>query len=314
MKPFARHVAFGVVTLFMIVIVTLPIVLLFHALTASAPSVGTDTISSSTPTVSVQGNTFHSGRKLSEDTVSLAKADSTSAYSAVESRGGSFISLDDGNTYGVWWQPTGFDVNTDTVVVSLGGHAGWATKDFDVWYPEISSRHYAFFSLQWWLGKSLETNGYYEPTEMYDMIRQVLVQKGVPAGHVIFQAYSMASARSYIITALDRGAGHYFGVTIANSGVWESDYTPNAPMIDGAFGNQPLEGTRFILYCAVHDEEHPDWNSCQAMDETESVIMTYGGTIDLYIKDQTGSHGSFMVNRENVRAALDVADGIISGS
>lgn len=255
---------------------------------------------------------FVSGRKLSDTTLSLAKADPKSSYDDVAKYGGTFTSLDRGNTFGVWWQPEDFDAANDTVLVSLGGHAGWATRDFSVWYPHIAERGYGFLTLQWWLGRSLENAGYYEPEEMYAMIRQVLAEKGIPPGHVIFQGYSMGSARSYGITALDSVGGKYFAVTISNSGVWEDDYPITADIIAGKYGAQPFAGIDWILYCAVNDEEHPDWNKCEKMDTTQTNIEKYGGKVDLYIKDETGSHGSFMVNSDNVRRALDVADDILS--
>ncbi len=255
---------------------------------------------------------FSSGKKLTDSTQSLAKADPKSSYDFVEQNGGTFVSLDNGNTYGVWWQPEDFDIQNDTVLVSLGGHAGWATRDFNVWYPHIAERGYGFFTLQWWLGRSLENSGYYEPEEMYAMIRQVLLEKGVPPGHVIFQGYSMGSARSYGITALDSVGGKYFAVTISNSGVWEDGYPMNADILSGTYGASPFAGIDWILYCAVNDEEHTDWNGCEKMDQTKVKIESFGGKVDLYIKDENGSHGSFMVNPENARKALDVADSILS--
>lgn len=255
---------------------------------------------------------FISGRTIADSTLNLAKADPKSSYNAVAKNNGTIINLDEERNYGVWWQPDDFDPATDTVLVSLGGHGGWATRDFSIWYPHISERGYGFFTLQYWLGKSLEKDGYYEPEEMYAMIRQVLVEKGIPEGHVIFQGYSLASARSYGITALDSVGGKYFAVTISNSGVWEDNYPINADILSGKFGPQPFTGIDWILYCAVNDEEHLDWNGCEKMDQTQTKIEKYGGKVDLYIKDEVGTHGSFMVNSENVRKALDVADSILS--
>lgn len=278
-----------------------------------ATTVPVATPPSSTPTPSSTAVApFVSGKKLTDTTLDLAKADPKSSYDFVAQNDGTIISLDDGNTYGVWWQPTDFDPATDTVLVSLGGHGGWATRDFSVWYPHISERGYGFFTLQWWLGRSLENEGYYEPEEMYAMIRQVLAEKGIPPGHVIFQGYSMGSARSYGITALDSVGGKYFALTISNSGVWEDDYPINEDIAEGKYGTQPFAGIDWILYCAVNDTEHPDWNKCEAMDETQTKIEKYGGKVDLYIKDEAGTHGSFMVNADNARRALDVADEILS--
>lgn len=278
----------------------------------SVPTAGVSQETLTPPVASTAFAPFVSGKKLTDTTLNLAKADPKSSYDFVTENNGEFVNLDAGNTYGVWWQPTDFHPATDTVLVSLGGHGGWATRDFNVWYPHISERGYGFFTLQWWLGRSLENEGYYEPEEMYAMIRQVLAEKGIPPGHVIFQGYSMGSARSYGITALDSVGGKYFALTISNSGVWEDNYPINAEIAAGKYGAQPFAGLDWILYCAVHDEEHPDWNACEKMDTTQTNIEKYGGKVDLYIKDEVGTHGSFMVNADNARRALDVADEILS--
>ena len=283
---------------------------------AAVPSeiVSEQTSASPVPSVpSTKVTPFVSGRILGDTTLAHALLDDPDeSYESVVQNGGTIVSLDNANTFGVWWQPEGFNPATDTVLVSLGGHGGWATRDFSIWYPHISERGYGFFSLQYWFGESLESSGYYEPEEMYAMIRQVLAQKGIPPGNVIFQGYSMGSARSYGITALDSVGGKYFAVTISNSGVWEDNYPINADIRSGKYGAQPFAGMHWVLYCAVNDEEHLDWNKCEKMNTTQTTIEKYGGEVDLYIKDELGGHGSFMMNPENARRALDAADTILS--
>lgn len=313
MRPRLHHVLVFTIAVLLVTAFSLPVIMLYNWSnvqevdgSSGDSDVGSDIVS---PSVA-----FHSGRFLEEDTLTLAKADPKSAYTSVEAHGASMIDLDDGNTYGVWWEPEGFDPAHDVVLVSLGGHAGWATKDFDVWYPEIVDRGYAFFSLQYWLGRTNVSSGYYEPEEMYAMIRQVLIEKGVTPGHVIFQGYSMGSARSYGITALDHVNDQFFALTISNAGVWEDDYPINAKIMSGDFGETPFAGIHWMLYAVADDQEHPEWNGYEAMNETKEKIDQYGGTVDLYIQDDDGSHGSFMIDRSNVRQALDVADTIVMGS
>lgn len=245
-----------------------------------------------------------------DDVLSLAKTAEEASYQQALDAGAEIIPVDDGRSFVVWWQPEGFDPATDTTVVSLGGHAGWATRDFVVWKDILNERGYGFLSVQWWFGRSLEPAGYYKPNMIYGLIRDALREKGVAPGNAIFQAYSMGSANSYAVTAFDRWEGDgFFAVTIANSGVYESDFPPNAKI--PTYDDLPFDGTNWIFYCAVNDEEHPDWNKCEAMDETRSWVESLGGTTGLYLKDEDGGHGSFMIDTPNVSQALDVAESMV---
>jgi len=255
------------------------------------------------------------------DVLKLAKTDEkdggAEAYEFTESKDAEIIPVDNDMSYMVWWEPEGFDVTTDTVVVSLGGHGGWAVKDFEVWYPVVSERNMAYLSLQWWFGRSLENEGYYEPDQIYRLIAEQLKEKGVPAGHVIFQGYSMGGARSYGVSLYDKTCGNnYFGVNIANSGPWENDYPIYAQILSGAYGDKPFENTHWILFCGATDineySKTPELaNVCDGMKATQSTLTQFGATVDLFIKDPQGDHGSFMINTDNVNEGMDEAEKLL---
>lgn len=249
------------------------------------------------------------------DVLALAQQKSQEAYNFTQGHGAQIIPVDDNKSYVVWWQPDGFNPTTDTVVVSLHGHGEWAIKDFEVWYPELTKRHYAYLGVQWWFGRSLEPDGYYEPDQIYSIITKQLAAQGIPKGNIIFQGFSMGSARSYAITLLDHLCGaDYFGVTISNAGQWEDDYNSNVDVLAGKYGSSPYAGTHWILFCGVKDDnEHATFsfsNVCDGMTYTQDVLTKYGGTVDLFLKDPDGDHGSFMINPDNRTIALDLADTI----
>lgn len=240
------------------------------------------------------------------DVLNLAKTSSDSTYDEAVAAGAQIIPVDNNRSFVVWYAPSDFDPKTDTVLVSLHGHGGWATKDFTVWKPLLDSRHYAYVGIQWWFGRSLESEGYYKPDMIYGLIRDELVAQGIPPGHVIFEAFSMGSANSYAVTAFDRWeSSQYFAVTISNAGPYESDFPPNAKI--PTYSEKPFEGVHWILYCAGKDEEH----GCDKFSGTKTFLDSMGATIDLFIQDPTGGHGSFMINPSNANKALDVADGLI---
>lgn len=250
------------------------------------------------------------------DVQSLAEKNSAESYAFVEKNGAEIIPVDDGKSFAVWWQPDGFDSANDTVLLSLHGHGEFATKDFEVWYPTVKERGYAFVGIQWWFGRSLESNGYYDESQMYDIIQSVLESKGIPAKHVIFQGFSMGGARSYGVTMRDHLCGSgYFAVSIANSGPWEDDYPLYKKVLDGEYGEKPLDSTHWVLFCGGKDiNENPSnsalSNVCDGMQATQTRLEQFGAIVDLFIKDQSGDHGSFMKNSENTKKALDVAETI----
>jgi hypothetical protein len=254
------------------------------------------------------------------DVQNLAKTDKEdgNAYTFAEDNGAQIIPVDNGMSFAVWWQPEGFDITKDTVVVSLHGHGSWATQDFKVWYPRLTERKVAYLGLQWWFGRSLENEGYYEPDQIYRLIAEELKAKGVPVGHVIFEGFSMGGARSYGVNLYDHLCGdNYFGVNIANSGPWENDYPLYAKILSGIYGEKPFEDTRWILFCGETDvNEHPSTpelaNVCTGMTATQTTLTSLGATVDLFIKDPTGDHGSFMINADNVNEAMDEAEKILA--
>lgn len=245
------------------------------------------------------------------DVLALTKKDSATSYRFTEGHGAEIIPVNDNTSYVVWWQPDGFDPSTDTVLVSLGGHGGFAVKDFEVWYPQVSEREYAYLGVQWWFGRSLENFGYYDDQQIYKIIKEQLQVQGIPPGHVIFQGFSMGSARSYAVAMYDHECGEqWFGVNIANAGVWEDDYPLYTDVVKGVYGDTLLEDTHWILFCAGQDEEHPD--ACSKKQHTEERIQQFGGIIDLSFEDPDGEHGSFMKDSENSDRALDIAEEILA--
>lgn len=253
-------------------------------------------------------------RHLEDSALTLAKADNPDAYTFTTSHNAEIVSLDQGNTYGVWWQPENFDPATSTIIVSLHGHGGWATQDFSVWYPNLAQRNYAYFGLQWWLGRSLENDGYYDIPEMYELIVTGLKEKGITSGNIVFQGFSMGGARSYGVALLDKlSANPLFDVSIANSGPWEDNYPMYADVLAGKYGEQPFAGTTWMLFCGAKDvNEHPQTpeltNVCDGMDHTNDVLTQYGGTVAYFLKDPAGEHGSLMRLQSNFDAMFDEVD------
>lgn len=242
-----------------------------------------------------------------DDILELSEKQEPAAMKFVREKGGSFFPVSSGRSFVVWWAPEGFDAKRDPVLVSLHGHAGWAAKDFEVWYPYLKERKFAYLGIQWWFGRSMEIFGYAEPREIVRWAREALEQRGIPKKHAVLQGFSMGSANSYAVTFIDRRQTEpYFAVTISNAGQLEDDYPPNRGFLSGPQSDRPFAGARWILYCGEKDPQH----GCGPMKETREKLESLGAVIDAFIDDPQGDHGGFM-RRKHAGYALDLSEKIM---
>lgn len=244
-----------------------------------------------------------------DEILALAERFEPAASGFAAKTGAEITPTRDGRSYTLWWQPSGFIPERDTVFVSLHGHGGWAQKDFEVWHPHLKGRGYAFLAIQWWYGRSMESIGYAKPREIYGWIREALEARGIPKRRVIFEGFSMGSASSYAVTFIDRRQPEpYFALTISNAGEMAEDFPPNRGFLDKRDGPMPFAGAHWILYCGEKDEQRKE--SCEKMQWTKDQLEERGATVDLFIRDPEGGHGGFM-NPKVLEPALDLADRIV---
>lgn len=206
----------------------------------------------------------------------------------------------DNRAFSIWWQPSATSTPAATIV-TLHGHASYATDDFYLWQPYAQARGYAVLALQWWFGGGEATSDYYQPQDMYPLIAALLTEKGISPGTVLFTGFSRGSAVSYAMTVLDAVRGRrYFGMTLSNAGGAATDYPPNQEIEAGVYGNKPFSGVKWGMYCGEKDPG----SVCAAMNDARAWVTRHGATVVLYIDDPDGDHGGFMLNSANVETAL----------
>lgn len=238
-------------------------------------------------------------------TLEMAKRMDAQSFSRLANMGALIEETSDRKSFVVWDAPKQFDPATGVVLVTLHGHQSWASKSAVVWEDEVRARGWAHLAVQWWYGRSDDTQGYARPSEIYPWMVEALRRHGVQPGRVIFQGFSRGSAISYAMTFLDRqNTAPYVAVTISNSGSMTDDYPPNRAFLSGDAGEQPFAHTHWILYCAERDQEQQ--NACDRMAWGAQQIQRLGGAVELFIRDPQGPHGGFM-RQPNLKQAMDLA-------
>ncbi len=214
---------------------------------------------------------------------------------------------EDGKSFLVEWLPRSARADESPyIVVTIGGHSTFAFDDFFVWHPFLKNRKFGFLALQWWLGENQQTAGYLTPEQMYAILSTEFKRLNIQPGHVLLHGFSRGSANTYALAALDRKSGqNYFGMIIANAGGMTSNYPPNREIDAGAYGELPLEGTRWITFAGAKDPQ-PEQSGIPAMRETAKWIEKHGGSVVLAIEDSKSGHGGFHMNPKNAAQALDL--------
>jgi len=232
-----------------------------------------------------------------------AQASNAARYQFALSNNAEIRNTSDNKAFTLWWQPSA-TTPPSGVIVTLHGHDSFATDEFYLWQPYAQSRGYAILALQWWFGVGEALTDYYQPQEMYPIIRSLLTEKGIQPGAVLFHGYSRGSANSYGVTALDVASGNpFFTMTLSNSGGAATDFPFNKQIDAGAYGAKPFNGIQWVMYCGEKDPD-PSINGCPAMNAAKDWVTQYGATVKLLIDDPNGNHGGFMTNSSNVNTAL----------
>jgi len=242
-----------------------------------------------------------------------AKVEAPERYDFAVAKGAQFVPTSDGRSFYVMWTPKDFEsAARRPMIITLHGHGSWALDEFYLWQPYAEQRGYGIIALQWWFGDGEAVSDYYQPDEIYAIFEKGLKDQRIEPGKALFHGFSRGSANSYAVTAIDRQASRFFGLTISNSGGMVSNYPPNIDIINGKYGAVPFEGAHWVMYCGEKDT-NPSRDGCVAMQAARDSVTGLGATVDLLIDDPARGHGGFHSEPANVNRALDVFEQLIGG-
>lgn len=213
------------------------------------------------------------------------------------------IPTSDGQSFLVVWKATKAPTRW---IVTLHGTQGFATDDLAIWYPRLKDRDVGLVCVQWWLGEGNAINAYYTPMQIYHEIDLALQKLGVQPGKAMLHGFSRGAANSYAVVALDAGRGrHYFSLAVASSGGVALEYPPTKAILNGDYGQRPLQGTRWITAAGARDP-HPDRDGVDGMRRTVDWLKQQGATVLESIEDPDEGHGALQRNPKNIQRVLDL--------
>ena len=211
----------------------------------------------------------------------------------------------DGQSFLAIWRATGTNTPKHWIV-SLHGTEGFATDDLALWNSHLKGRDVGLICVQWWLGSGDTPASYYTPQQINREIDLVLKKLGAQTNSVMLHGFSRGSANSYAVVALDAGRGrHWFSLAVASSGGVGLDYPPTRAILDGAYGEHPLRGTRWVTAAGARDP-HPDRDCIPGMKRAAAWLKEQGAIVELSIEDPDEGHGALKLNPQNVRRVLDL--------
>ncbi len=245
----------------------------------------------------------------SDRLIDLARSGAPHRYESALRQGAKILPTPDGRSFYLLWLPpadasAGNPSETPPIIVTLHGHGSWAFNELALWHDHAAQHGYGVLAIQWWFGKGESPHDYYTPDELYPILETILKQQGVGPGRALLHGFSRGASNTYALTALDVAAGNrFFGLTVANSGGASENYPPNVAMTEGRFGEAPLRGSWWLLFCGGRDE-HPDRDGCPAMHRTATWIEHLGGPVEPVLEDPEAGHGGFHRTPAHVESAL----------
>lgn len=246
------------------------------------------------------------GQPLSETSMDyLNYGQTTTSYTTVTAKGAKIVNLAEEKSFFTWYVPPTVDKGRIMVVVHGTGGTGYDEVkdelDFAAQYGYIP------LGIQW-LDKSAGT--YFSGEQVYRIITKALNHlknvQGYDLSRVSYVGFSRGSAVSYEVTWRDLQANKFFDLTISHSGgipltlaVAPGESTnPDvffSNLTKGTLGATAMQGSNFFFYCGEKDEQ---WGAemCQQINNANTQITKFGGTVVKLIADPNGTHAGYRLN------------------
>lgn len=223
-------------------------------------------------------------------------------YAAFEKAGGKIIPTDDGRSFYLLYLPR----PDAPVIVALHGLGGFAIDRYTAWRDSgvIEGKNVGLLCLQWSSGDGADATSFYRPPDVFNALDRAIVKSGLGNRKLALEGFGQGSENIYGVAAIDQDTrSNHFSLFIANAGGAAMDFPINRDIEDGKFGDNPFEGTDWILFCGGNDP-NPERDGCSGMRRTSDWIKDKGGDIRLLIEDPAADNNGFLSNPANAAQAV----------
>lgn len=230
----------------------------------------------------------------------LKRAAKTPGYEAARTLQARLFPTTDGQSFYLVWKPPG---EVTDWIVTLHGAERFATDDLAAWQPQLEGRGVGVVALQWWVGEGDKPGDYYTPEQVQTEIDALMAKLEIKPGQAMLYGFSKASTMLYGLAARSVAGNGWFRLYVANAGGVVADYAPNKSIESGIFGEEPLDGSQWVMVCGRQDPD-PKQAGCPAMNEAAQWVDKYGGVVLDVIEDPKAGHEPLVGNGGIVEAIL----------
>ena len=238
-----------------------------------------------------------------------------SQFSSIDGERVSVYASEDSPIFAVVYLPS---ETPERNLVLLPGTTGIAYAGIFDEMTAAEEMNTAIISIQWY---DFETKTYADAATIHAAINELFTILDTKiAEKSILRGFSRGGAMSFEIAALDAaGAQRFTGIASESGGVpkdgnvesksqpkdaYEATYQFFSSLNNGSAKPTTFANQHFLLYCGLKDEE---WGAemCDMMDRANTLVPKYGGTVDVFIRDENGKHMDLIRNKTHYQIYLD---------
>jgi hypothetical protein len=246
-------------------------------------------------------------------------------YDLAVERGAQSVIIPQYSTYFmVWLPPEWGDLPEKRLLFLYHGHDGTAAPRLNYLFENATKYQFGMVSVQWgWRPEKEPAYRYLDETEngmrvAYDIVRLALdyigEHHGVDRNLSAWNGFSRSSGHSIVYAYLDMHSGEpvfqlYMGIA--------GGFNIRTPFVDGLvngdYGQQPIEGMRSYLWCGTEDtatgerviEGIPD-SVCERQALSQEIITQRGGEALLFTRTPQAGHMTWNSNPELQVEAIEL--------
>jgi hypothetical protein len=250
---------------------------------------------------------------------------SGSFYDLAIERGAKAVVIPEYSTHFIYWLPDNWsDLNEKRVIILMHGHDGTAAPRLNDLYESAAKYGLGMVSIQWgWRpGKGQEYRYLDETVDgmkvsyhiMEIALDYIALHHGVDKGLSAWNGFSRSSGHSIAYAYLDKESGNnYFQLFMGIAGGLNIVTPFIGGLADGEYGEDPVKGKAFYLWCGTADEikeerkveGYPDM-VCGRQELSKDILVERGGIIKGFTATPNAGHMTWNSKSELQEEAIEI--------